>query len=80
MTTTTTWRSCPRCDREYADYPAVSRRDNATEICPVCGVEEALIDAGLVRPGLTVRGDAALDREDRFRARRKAGTAQREAR
>jgi hypothetical protein len=80
MTTRTTWRACPRCDRVYEDHSALSRRDNATEICPDCGVEEALIDAGFVRPGLTVRGDAALDREDRFRARRKAGTAQREAR
>ena len=37
-------RICPICGREYTDYPALSRRDNATEICPDCGVNEALED------------------------------------
>ena len=37
-------RICPICGREYTDYPALSRRDNATEICPACGVDEALDD------------------------------------
>ena len=37
-------RICPICGREYADYPALSRRDNTTEICPACGVDEALDD------------------------------------
>ena len=37
-------RICPICGREYTDYPALSRRDNATEICPDCGVSEALED------------------------------------
>lgn len=37
---------CPRCNREYDGYPALSRRDNKTDICDACGTEEALIDAG----------------------------------
>ena len=37
-------RIYPICGREYTDYPALSRRDNATEICPDCGVSEALED------------------------------------
>ena len=37
-------RICPICGREYTDYPALSRRDNTTEICPACGVDEALDD------------------------------------
>lgn len=37
-------RVCPVCGREYSDYPAISRRDNVTEICPDCGVMEALED------------------------------------
>ena len=37
-------RICPICGREYTDYPALSRRDNTTEICPDCGVGEALED------------------------------------
>lgn len=37
-------RICPICGREYTDYPALSRRDNTTEICSACGVDEALDD------------------------------------
>lgn len=37
-------RFCPCCKKEYSDYPAISRQDNKTEICPSCGVEEALAD------------------------------------
>src|SRR5690242_2521281 len=32
----------PRCNHEYADFPALSRVDNRTEICPTCGRIEAL--------------------------------------
>ena len=35
-------RTCPMCGRQYEDYPAISRKDNETEICPVCGMREAL--------------------------------------
>ena len=39
---------CPRCkDGAYNFknlYPAVSRRDNKTNICSECGVQEALFD------------------------------------
>ena len=35
---------CPICGREYTDYPALSRRDNTTEICPDCGLNEAFED------------------------------------
>lgn len=35
-------RVCPRCGKEYDDYPALSRVDNETEICPECGTAEAL--------------------------------------
>ena len=34
-------RICPICGREYTDYPALSRRDNTTEIGPECGGSEA---------------------------------------
>lgn len=37
-------RICPRCGKKYTDYPAISRKDNKTEICPQCGVEEAMED------------------------------------
>ncbi len=33
---------CPICGGKYAERPALSRKDNVTEICPICGVEEAL--------------------------------------
>lgn len=37
-------RVCPVCGETYTDYPAISRRDNKTEICPQCGTAEALED------------------------------------
>lgn len=38
---------CPKCGRESTCPPAISRVDNETEICPVCGVIEALEAAGI---------------------------------
>lgn len=38
---------CPKCGKVYSEYPALSRADNKTFICPDCGVREALADAGL---------------------------------
>ena len=35
-------RTCPVCHRQYTQHPALSRKDNKTEICPDCGVDEAL--------------------------------------
>ena len=33
---------CPKCGKEFTEYPALSRVDNETEICPKCGVREAI--------------------------------------
>ena len=33
---------CPKCDKDFYDTPALSREDNKTEICPECGMKEAL--------------------------------------
>lgn len=38
---------CPICGREYSEPPAISRKDNKTPICPICGVREALDAAGI---------------------------------
>lgn len=35
-------RICPICGKTYGEYPAVSRTDNITEICPDCGVGQSL--------------------------------------
>lgn len=35
---------CPRCHKKYDEYPAISRRDNKTQICSVCGTDEAMFD------------------------------------
>jgi len=35
---------CPSCDKHYSRCPALSRRDNKTEICPACGTREAMED------------------------------------
>ncbi len=36
-------RKCPKCGKYYVGYPALSREDNKTEICPKCGVREAIV-------------------------------------
>lgn len=35
-------RICPNCGRYLVCYPAISRKDNQTEICRTCGLKEAL--------------------------------------
>lgn len=35
-------RTCPICGKEYTEYPALSRADGKTLICPDCGIREAL--------------------------------------
>lgn len=37
--------TCPRCGGSYEGFPAISRKDNKTKICPVCGVAEMLENA-----------------------------------
>ena len=36
--------ACPLCNKELGKYPAISRKDNKTEICSNCGMLEALED------------------------------------
>ena len=33
---------CPKCKKEFTEYPALFRVDNETEICSECGVKDAL--------------------------------------
>lgn len=40
-------RVCPVCGKYYTDYPATSRRDNRIQICPDCGLKEAMDDSGI---------------------------------
>ncbi len=40
-------RKCPVCGREYSEPSALSRVDNETEICPECGIREALQAVGI---------------------------------
>ena len=35
-------KKCPLCKRPIEGYPAISRKDNKTEICSRCGQAEAL--------------------------------------
>ena len=35
-------KKCPRCGSVITFYPAISRKDNKTEICPECGYNEAI--------------------------------------
>lgn len=36
--------NCPRCSQNFSGHPAISRRDNKTEICSDCGTSEAMND------------------------------------
>jgi hypothetical protein len=36
------YRICSRCGNVYFEAPALSRKDNKTEICSQCGMQEAL--------------------------------------
>lgn len=36
------YKKCPRCHHYYIGHHALSRKDNKTEICPTCFVEESL--------------------------------------
>ena len=40
-------KTCPRCGETYIGYPAVSRTDNVTLLCPDCGTREALEGLGI---------------------------------
>ena len=42
MKTNIVKRICPLCQNEYTGYPAISRKDGCTEICPDCGTRESL--------------------------------------
>ena len=42
-----TGRLCPFCGKLYTLPPALSRTDNRTEICPTCGIREALRSASV---------------------------------
>lgn len=33
---------CPRCGKSMNGFPAISRKDNKTEICSQCGQDEAM--------------------------------------
>ena len=38
-------KNCPKCNCTLGDRPALSRRDNKTDICSECGYKEAMEDA-----------------------------------
>ena len=38
---------CPKCGKTYKGHPAISRVDNAAQICPLCGIREALEGYGI---------------------------------
>ena len=35
------FKKCPVCGKQYEGFPAISRKDNKTELCPDCGAKEA---------------------------------------
>ena len=43
----TTVRTCPLCGAQYSGFPALSRKNPNTQICPDCGPREALESIGV---------------------------------
>ena len=52
---------CPLCKNEYEGYPALSRKDNKTEICSDCGVVEALSDYMVLEKQKVMNDIAKID-------------------
>lgn len=46
-TTSNLVKTCPKCGKTYKGHPAISRTDNETAICPLCGTREALEGLGI---------------------------------
>jgi len=69
-------RSCSRCRADYHGRPALSRLDNETEICPDCGVAEALEIAA----GNTALVNDLLAEPDEYSEADEVADAQRSAR
>jgi uncharacterized Zn finger protein (UPF0148 family) len=40
-------RQCPLCGQQFTGYPALSRIDGKTQICPDCGTRQALQSIGV---------------------------------
>lgn len=59
---------CPRCHKEVVgEHPAISRRDNETEICSECGTEEAIFDYVMSQPAYITMGVDVHTREAMFK-------------
>lgn len=50
---------CPKCKKQYNGYPAISRADNQTSICPICGETEAFAQLR----GIIIRHDELSEEE-----------------
>lgn len=37
------YKICHKCKQKYTQHPAISRKDNKTKICPICGIKEVLM-------------------------------------
>ncbi len=49
-------KKCPKCNKDFTGTGALSRRDNKTEICSQCGIDEAMAD--FFQNALVVKEDA----------------------
>lgn len=60
-------RICPICGERYGEHPAMSRRDNKTEICPTCGIVEAIaaIEGYAVYTAYSQEADITFIMEDK---------------
>lgn len=50
-------KKCPKCGGSLGKRPALSRRDNKTDICADCGYKEAMEDAQKIINSCNKGGD-----------------------
>ncbi len=55
-------KKCPKCGGPLGERPALSRRDNKTDICADCGFKEAMEDAQAIinREGMKCNGNKTV--------------------
>ena len=57
-------KTCGKGGKHYSDRPALSRKDNITEICPSCEIKEALEELEQLKRESTEKDEYILDLEE----------------
>ena len=58
-------KKCPKCKKKYNQHSALSRVDNKTEICPICGQTESIVQFKSYSTRLRVDSLTPIEKEIR---------------